>query len=62
MITTTETKVIIEIEHPCPDEVIKDIRVAMISSLQNRKYDKHTDLKEIQQSNFFMLELLKHTL
>jgi hypothetical protein len=62
MITTTDTKVIIEFEHPCPDEVVKDIQLALISTLQHRSYDTYMDLKEIQESNFFLLELFKHTL
>lgn len=62
MITTTDTKVIIEFEHPCPAEVVKDMQLAIIETLQHRTYDQYIDLKEVQQSNFFMLELLKNLL
>lgn len=62
MVTTTDTKVIIEFEHPSPDEVIKDMQQAMISTLQHRVYDQYTNMKEVQHSNFVVLELLKHTL
>lgn len=62
MITITDTKIIIEFEHPCPDELVKDIQQAMISAIQYRVYDQYTDLKEVQKSNFFALELLKHLL
>lgn len=60
MITITDSKVIIEFEHDCPDEVVKDMRQALISIVQHRIYDQYTDLKEVQHSNFFVLELLKH--
>lgn len=62
MITITDTKLIIEFEHTCPAEVVKDIQLAMIETLQHRTYDEYTNLKEVQQSNFFMLEFLKQTL
>ena len=62
MITTTDTKVIIEFEHPCPAEVIKDLQEALILSLQHVHYTKTIDLEELQRSNYFVLELLKQTL
>lgn len=62
MVTTTETKVIIEFEHPCPAEVLKDLQEALILSLQHIHYSKTINLEEVQRSNYFVLELLKQTL
>ena len=62
MIIITDEKLVIELEHPCPSDVIHDIQHAIITSLQHVNYGIGTDIKEIQTSNYFMLELLKQTL
>jgi len=59
MVILKENKLLIEIEHPCPVEFVNDLAEAIISVLQNRELSEVTQLKEFQESNFTMLELLK---
>ena len=60
MVILKENKLIIEIEHPCPDQFLNDLSGAIISILQSRELSEYTELKEFHETNFTMLELLKH--
>ena len=44
MVTLKENKLIIEIEHPCPDEFLNDLSSAIISILQSRELSNYTEL------------------
>lgn len=60
MIRITKDKLIINIEHPAPDEFVIDMKAAIISAIQNMELAEHTDLKEFRETNVTLLELLKH--
>ena len=62
MITIKKNKVIIEFEHSCPHEAVKDFQRAIINNIQNQNIDKLSNFEEIQESNYTLLEVLKHTL
>lgn len=59
MITITKDKLIIEIEHPVPGELLNEFKEAIVYSLQHVDYSETSDLKELGHCNYFMLELLK---
>ena len=59
MITIKDNKLIIELEHVMPEEFIKDIQQAIIYSIQNQS--GKCDVKELQESNCSLLELLRQT-
>lgn len=61
MVTITENKLIIEIEHVCPSDLFNDIRSSLIFNMQNLDYVNTVDM-EIKNSNYFTLLLLKEML
>lgn len=62
MITITENKVLIEFEHSCPQEAVKDLQRAIITSIQNQKIDEFSEWEEIMESNYVLLEMLRNTI
>jgi hypothetical protein len=58
MIRIDGNRLRIEIEHPSPEEFLKDLRKSIIVVIQNQSPDDH-DLKEMHFSNYTLLELLK---
>lgn len=62
MVNTSEKKLIIEIDHPCPKEYLMDLREALIKVMQDRELSETTQLKEFQETNVTLLELLKQTM
>lgn len=59
MITTKKNKLIIEINHPCPDEFNKDLKEALIGAMQFQSQDFENP-KVLYFINFTLLELLKN--
>lgn len=59
MIKIEEEKLIIEIKHPCPEEFRKDLKEALIGTMQFQTQD-FNNLKELHSINFTLLELLKN--
>ena len=59
MVTIENEKLIIEIEHSFPNEFADDLKQAIIEALQSRELNELTDLREFQDTNFTLLELLK---
>ena len=59
MVNTTDDKLTIVIEHPCPLELVKDMRSALISAIQNQELTEHTDLAAYQETTLILLEFLK---
>lgn len=58
MVTTNESKAIIEIEHPCPQQFIFDLKHAIIDAIQAE--DPQAVHKEgLQEANNTLLELLR---
>lgn len=45
-------------EHPCPEEFVKDLKGSIIYALQNIEVSEFTDLREYRNANFIMLQLL----
>lgn len=58
MITINDEKITFEIEHPFPQEFINDLKNAIITSVQNQSYEI-SNIEEIQDSNYYLLEVLK---
>ena len=59
MVNITDDKLSIIIEHPCPLELVKDMRIALISVIQNQELTEHTDLIAYQETTLILLEFLK---
>lgn len=59
MITIQKNKLIIEINHVCPDDFRMDLKEAVIGAMQyqTQEFENH---KELYQINFTLLELLKN--
>jgi len=58
MVTTNEDKAIIEIEHPCPERFIFDLKHAIIDAIQAEN-PQAVDKEELQEANNTLLELLR---
>lgn len=58
MITIQKDKLIIEIQHPCPQEFVCDIKESIIISMQDHDPDS-VNKEEIESANHTLLELLK---
>jgi hypothetical protein len=61
MVTITDDKLIIEITHPCPDELLVSLKDAIIIGLQHINLSD-TDFEKIQHAQYMLLELLKNIL
>jgi hypothetical protein len=59
MVKIENEKLIIEIEHPCPEEFKCDLKDAIIRTIQYQSQDFGT-AKELHQINYTLLELLKN--
>lgn len=59
IIKKQEEKLLIEISHPCPREFHKDLKEAIIGTIQYHT-DETGDLKELHFINHTLLELLKN--
>ena len=59
MVTTSESKAIIEIEHMSPEDFIKDLKKALINGLQNQELSEYTDLEVYRDTQYVLIELLK---
>ena len=59
MIKLKEDKLIIEIKHSCPEDFQKDLKEAIIGSMQFQTQDFENP-KELYFINFTLLELLKN--
>ncbi len=59
MVKIEQDKLIIEIEHPCPEDFLKDLKNALIDALQKRESKEITDLTQFQETNLTLLEILK---
>jgi hypothetical protein len=59
MIRVEENKLVIEISHPSPEEFKKDLKDALIISMQNQHSDG-IDPEELSATNYALLELLKN--
>jgi len=57
MVIIEENQLIIKIKHPCPEELVKDIRNAIIELLQNQAGT--TISTEMTEHNSTLLEILK---
>lgn len=59
MITIEKNKLIIEIKHVCPEDFRKDLKEAIIGTMQyqTQEFENHEELYQI---NFTLLELLKN--
>lgn len=62
MITLTEEKLIIEINHPNPEDLLIDLKDSIIKCLQHLEFDESADLEELQFAQYTLLELLKNIL
>lgn len=58
-INKAEDKLIIEIDHPCPEQFHKDLKEAIIGAIQYQT-DETGDLQELHFINFTLLELMKN--
>jgi hypothetical protein len=59
MVRIEENKLVIEINHPSPDEFKKDLKDAIINSMQNQ-HSEGIDPEELGATNYTLLELLKN--
>jgi len=59
MIIIQKDKLIIEIDHNCPEDFHKDLKEALIGAMQYQTQD-FDNPKELYQINFTLLELLKN--
>lgn len=59
MVNIENEKVIIEINHPFPDEFVSELKLSIISALQNRELNELTNFMEFQDTNYTLLEFLK---
>jgi hypothetical protein len=53
MVTIQNEKVIIEIDHPCPEEFVKDLKDSIIYALQNQEVNEFTDLVKFKNANIY---------
>jgi len=60
MTKTEANKLIIELEHPVPDEYVNELKIALITAIQNMEPDESTNRRESHETIFTLLELLKH--
>lgn len=58
-ILKSKDKLIIEINHPCPEQFHKDLKEAIIGAIQYQT-DETGDLRELHFINFTLLELMKN--
>lgn len=58
MITITEDKLIIELEHPVPEEFMFDLKQGIIDSIQAQD-PQAVNREELQRANNSLLELLR---
>lgn len=64
MITIQSNRLIIDIEHPDPEELLKDLQDSLLSALRLLGTDAGTDVpmlagKEFSNASFAMIELLQ---
>lgn len=59
MISIKENKIVIEINHPSPEEFHKDLKESIIGAIQYQTHDSG-DQEKIHFVNFTLLELLKN--
>lgn len=62
MVTLTDEKLIIEISHPAPEDLLIDLKDSIIKCLQHLEFDESADLEELQFAQYTLLELLKNIL
>lgn len=60
MVRYDDEKVIIEINDPAPEEFVAALKIALICLLQDRETNEYTDLIDVKETNFMVLELLKN--
>lgn len=58
MISTTKTKVVIALSHPCPDEFVKDLKQSVLLTIQAQD-PQAVNKEELQEANTTLLELLR---
>jgi hypothetical protein len=58
MVRIEKDKLVIELEHPSPDDFLKDLKRAIIEVIQSQAGET-LDLKDIYFLNYTLLELLK---
>ncbi len=59
MVKIEQEKVIIEFETDFPDDFIYELKLAIIFAVQNQQLEKYTNLLEVQDCNYRLLEFLK---
>lgn len=60
MVRIGDEKIIIEINDPAPKEFVAELKIALICLLQERDLNEVTDLIDLKETNFIVLELLKN--
>lgn len=58
MVSTTHNKIIIELRSTSPDDVVYDLKCAIIFALQNQSYEKIEDEERRKSAYYFLLLLL----
>ena len=59
MITLTDDKLTIEIEHVCPGDLVNELSESLIFVLQHVDYDDSVDGVKRREANYFLLLLLR---
>lgn len=60
MVRFKKEKVIIEIEDPTPKEFVKYLKIALIRMLQDRDMNEVTNMINLKETNYIVLELLRN--
>lgn len=60
MVRYKDEKVIIEIADPAPQEFVATLKIALICLLQDRDMNEITDMIDLKETNYMVLELLKN--
>ncbi|MBC7486933.1 MAG: hypothetical protein H7282_09305 [Cytophagaceae bacterium] len=60
MVRYEDEKVIIEIEDSAPEEFVAALKIALICILQDRDMNEVTDMNDLKETNYMVLELLKN--
>jgi hypothetical protein len=62
MVHFSENKLIIELEHPCPKELLYDLQQALVNVLQVQFILEHNPDKNLTFANYTLMELLRELL